>query len=110
MTAQRADIENYDLTTVKKNSLIDFATALKLNAEQLGPSAFIIDLLHYLENGNKAITPATYWALNHVATIKRASIAALLGSPQKSYFSSAMMQLTADLKDFKAAQTPSAPS
>ena len=110
LKSNRTDIEKYDVMKLKNNSLIDFATALKLNAEQLGPSAFIIDLLHYLENGNKAITPATYWALNHVATIKRASIAALLGSPQKSYFSSAMMQLTADLKAFKAAQTPSAPS
>jgi hypothetical protein len=110
LTAQRADIESYDLTKLKNNSLIDFATALQLNAAQLGTSAFIMDLLHYLENGSKAITPTTYWALNHVATIKRASIAALLGSPQKTYFSSAMMQLTADLQTFKAAQTPSAPS
>lgn len=110
LTAQRADIENYDLTKLKNNSLIDFATALQLNAEQLGTSAFIIDLLHYLENGSEAVTPTTYWVLNHVATIKRAGIAALLGSPQKTYFSSAMMQLTADLQTFKAAQTPSAPS
>lgn len=110
LTAQRADIENYNLTKLKNNSVIDFATALQLNAEQLGPSGFVMDLLHYLEHGSTTITPFSFWALNHIATIKYTDITLLLGSPQKIYFSEAINQLRQDLNAFKAAQIPSVPS
>jgi hypothetical protein len=110
LNAQNADIKNYDLTKVQKNSIFDFATALQLNAEQLEPSGFIMDLLHYLERGSESITRLNYQALNHVAAFTHSDIALVLEWPQKTYFSEAIRQLRMDLNAFKAAQIPSTPS